>query len=169
VRGFLVACSPYPPRGGRGQWGRAGYVLRTTAGAKGGGGVAGRVPKLDAAVQKRVCDVLRDGNTRDTASRHAGVSPQTFCTWMAKGRRAAGGMYREFLEAVKKAEREAEMASVKVIRRAAPKNWCAAAWWLERRRNRKWGKKDVTKVVGAGKGGEIVVVTLGPGQSMGDL
>jgi hypothetical protein len=29
--------------------------------------------------------------------------------------------------------------------------------------------RETTKVVGGGKGGEIVVVTLGPGQSMGDL
>lgn len=129
----------------------------------------GRPSKLDADRQKRVCDALKDGNTRDVAARHAGIKVQTFFNWLARGRAAKEGLFRDFFDAVKKAEQEAEMASVKVIRKAAPKNWCAAAWWLERRRNRKWGKKDVTKVVGAGKGGEIVVVTLGPGQSMGDL
>jgi hypothetical protein len=131
--------------------------------------VRGRITKLDDALRKRVCDVLREGNTREVAARHSGITRQTFFTWMSKGRKAASGIYRDFLDAVKKAEREAEMASVKVIRKAAPKNWCAAAWWLERRRNKKWGKKDTTKVVGAGKGGEVVVVTLGPGQRMEDL
>jgi hypothetical protein len=129
----------------------------------------GRRPKLCPEVQRRLCEAIVGGNTRETAARYAGVTYSTLHHWLTRGRKASRGRFRQLLEAVKKAENDAVVRNVAIINKAAQKTWTAAAWWLERRRPDDWARKDVTKIVGAGKGGEIVVVTLGPGQSMGDL
>ena len=49
-----------------------------------------------------------------------------------------------FLSATKKALAEGEAALVGEIRRAAsePRHWTAAAWLLERRNPKAWGRRD---------------------------
>jgi len=53
-------------------------------------------------------------------------------------------VYAAFAVAVKKAEAEAEAAMVHLICAAAPDTWQAAAWWLERKNPKEWGKVNRT-------------------------
>ena len=67
---------------------------------------------------------------------------------MKKGESTSSGAYVEFLEAVKKAEAEAEALRVSRISKAGKEgNWQADAWYLERRYPDRWGKR-VQEVTG---------------------
>lgn len=47
-----------------------------------------------------------------------------------------------FRDEVQKAEQQAEAAYTYSVQAAVPKNWQAAAWWLERRRHESYGRRD---------------------------
>jgi len=90
--------------------------------------------KADA--RPRVLAFLRRGLHRTDAARAAGITYKTFREW-----ELADGAFRE---AVKKAEADSREALVERIQAAAedPKHWTAAAWLLERRSPKRWGRKD---------------------------
>lgn len=102
----------------------------------------GRPTKLNATITAAVVQAISTGNTRDTAAAYAGIRRTTLYEWLARGRAATEGVYRDFADAVEKAEADAVVISVALIRSAAQKNWQAAAWWLERRYPDEWGRKD---------------------------
>jgi hypothetical protein len=103
--------------------------------------MAGRKTKLTKERQDKICELLRAGNYFDAACGAVGITPQTGYNWLKRGNDAKSGIYFDFFEAVKKAEAEAEAATVVIIRKAALDTWQAAAWWLERRFPGKWGKQ----------------------------
>src|ERR1051326_7638986 len=106
------------------------------AGRRGGGVMAGRPTKKTPAVEKRILQALKNGNTRTAAAGAGGITKETFYTWMAD--------FSDFSDAIKKAEAEAEGAHVAIVRQAGVDGqWQASAWWLERRRNEAWGRKDL--------------------------
>lgn len=76
---------------------------------------------------------LEMGCTRDAAAGAAGVSRTTFYRWLDDG---------TFRDAVERAEHKAEAAYTLAVQQAVPKNWQAAAWWLERRRHESYGRRD---------------------------
>ena len=84
--------------------------------------------------KNRVLNALRAGNTLSAAAKYAGVSPPTVKRWMED--------LEGFADEVSKAEADAEVGTVAVIRQAMPKSWQAAAWWLERRRGDEWRMKQ---------------------------
>ena len=57
------------------------------------------------------------------------------------GREQKRGRYKKFVEAVEKAQGEAEARDVALIAKQAPTDWRAAAWRLERRSPRRYGQK----------------------------
>lgn len=76
-------------------------------------------------------------------------------TWL---RRGADGdrRYVGFLDAVEKAQSEADLRDLKTIREAAQAGvWQAAAWRLERRHPQQWGRRRV-EMTGA-EGGPVDV------------
>jgi hypothetical protein len=93
-------------------------------------------------MQERICELIRQGNYSGTAALLSGVGSRTFYRWMAQGRKAKSGAFRQFWQAIKKAEAEAECAFVAGIHRASKTTWQAAAWWLERRYPLRWGKRE---------------------------
>lgn len=85
----------------------------------------GRTPKRSPEREQAILNALRVGNTRRAAIAAAEVSVQTFYNWLED---------LTFLDAVQKAEAEAEQRFLgQVARAAAGGTWQAAAWWLERR------------------------------------
>ena len=120
--------------------------------------MSGRKSKLTPETQEAVCKAIRDGNYNHIAAAYAGIGESTFYLWMSLGERARSGKYLEFLEAVKKAEADAEVRTVALIETAAHENWQAAAWWLERKHNERWGRKERQEITGA-EGGPLQVVT----------
>jgi transposase len=93
----------------------------------------GRPTKLDDLVAKRITDAIAAGGSRSAAAEAARVHRSTLMLWLARGRKGEAP-YSDFLDRIRKAEADAENEMVVVVREAAKKNWCAAAWWLERRR-----------------------------------
>jgi hypothetical protein len=87
----------------------------------------------------RILDALREGNTRKVAGHAGGISHETFSQWLHR--------HPEFAESVTCAESDAERKAVQAVLSAALHGqWQAAAFWLERRRNKEWGKVDRTEV-----------------------
>lgn len=122
----------------------------------------GRPSKLTPERQKRIVDAIRAGNYVETAAEYAGIGKTTFYRWMEQGEQASHGIYREFRDAVMRARAEAEARSVALIQKAAPDDWRAAAWWLERAFPDRWGPRQKLEHSGP-EGGPIpaeVRVTL---------
>ncbi len=101
-----------------------------------------RPTALDDLLGKRIIDAIRRGGTRHDAALAAGISICTMFRWLQKGR-AGQEPYDKFSDRVKAAEAEYRLECVQVITEAAHGgSWQAAAWYLERRNYKVWGRKD---------------------------
>jgi len=86
-------------------------------------------------VQKTICDLIANGNTRECAAGCAGVSTECLYNWMRSN--------SEFSDAIQKADAQAEARMVLVIEKAAVAGtWQAAARWLESRRAKDWQRRE---------------------------
>jgi len=104
--------------------------------------IAGRKPKLTKELQDRICQLISAGNYIKTACEASGISEQTFLNWKNWGEKKGHGLYFEFFESVKRAEAIAIAKNVTVIQIASQNSWQAAAWWLERKYPKDWGRKE---------------------------
>lgn len=86
--------------------------------------------------------MVRDGVSPEIAARAAGIAASTYYLWRSKGRETQDGPYSEFSEAIENAIAECEARALRVIQRAAPKNWQAAMTMLERRFPDRWGRRE---------------------------
>jgi hypothetical protein len=122
----------------------------------------GRPSKFTEETRSKILAALRGGNYREVACRYAGVSYQTFRNWLKMGEDPSSPPeYQEFLEAVEKAEADAEVADIALIRKAAQEgSWTAAAWMRERKNPERWGRKDRAAVELTGAGGGPVDVRV---------
>jgi len=91
-------------------------------------------------VQKRLCDAIRAGNYYEAACAYAGIDYSTFRRWMKKGEEQKRGKYREFCEAVTRAELEAEARLVAQWQQHMPNDYRAIRDFLERRFPERWSK-----------------------------
>jgi hypothetical protein len=109
---------------------------------------AGGAPlKLTPERQAGICDGIRAGVRPEIAAVCNGVGARTYYRWMQLGRAAdAETVYLEFVEAVEVALAEWEAREVLVIGDAAKGDWHAAAWRLERRLPRVYGKLTVDEL-----------------------
>lgn len=102
----------------------------------------GRPTKLNDDLQKVIVDSIKAGAYVETAAAFAGISKDTFYNWMRRGAKAQTGRYRQFSDAVQKAQAESEMRDVASISQASRIHWQAAAWRLERKFPERWGRKE---------------------------
>jgi hypothetical protein len=72
----------------------------------------------------------------------AGIHKSTLYDWLRRGSRCTSGIYRSFSDAVGQALADSELKSLHQIDEAANFHWQAAAWRLERRFPRRWGRKQ---------------------------
>jgi len=93
---------------------------------------SGRPTKLTPEVQEKIVTAIRAGNYAQVAAVYAGIGERTFYRWMEQGKRAKAGCYRQFWQAVKAAEGEAEVRAVAIIQKKMPDDWRAAMSYLER-------------------------------------
>ena len=134
-----------------------------------------RPSKFTPEVRQKIVNAVRGGNGRETSARLAGISEATLYNWLQRGRQEKRGQFKDFNEAVQKAEAEAEVEAVLLIRQAAiggqvvsrkttsrttgagetvtrvdetysRPEWQAAAWLLERKYPGRWGKRDRLQV-----------------------
>ena len=100
-----------------------------------------RPSKLTPEVTKRLTEAIRAGNYYEAACGYAGIHYSTFRKWMQKGEAAKSGKYREFFEAVTRAEYEAEVRMVAQWQKHMPEDYRAIRDFLERRYPERWGRK----------------------------
>lgn len=98
-----------------------------------------RPSKLTPEAQAHIVRAIELGATYELAAGYGGISYDTFNAWMKRGEKAASGMYRQFYEAVKGAESRAAVRWLARIDLAD--TWQAAAWKLERRYPRDYGRR----------------------------
>jgi len=107
-----------------------------------------RPSKLTAETAERIVQAIRAGNYAEAAVRAAGIAPSTFYRWMDRGAAEEDGPHRDFHEAVRRAEAEAEVHAVATVRRAMGDDWRAAMAYLERRHPSRWRKHTSTELTG---------------------
>lgn len=96
----------------------------------------GRRTKYTAEVAKKITDAIRVGATYELAAKYAGVHYDTFNEW----RKAKS----EFSEAINMAEGQGALGWLAKIEQAANDGtWQAAAWKLERRYPREYGRQVI--------------------------
>lgn len=117
--------------------------------------------KLTPDTQDRIVQALRMGATYELAAQYGGVTYNTFNEWRKRAVaeldradsarkhtevRESERPYVEFYEAVQKAEADAVVGWLAKIEKAASDgNWQAAAWKLERRYPRDYGRTVVSQ------------------------
>jgi len=108
----------------------------------------GRTTKLNPELQERIVQAITAGNDNVVSAAYAGIGERTFYRWMEDGDQAASGAMWQFRQAVLKAQADAEVRNVAIVEQAATRSWQAAAWWLERKHNARWGRKERQEISG---------------------
>ncbi|HZJ66960.1 MAG TPA: hypothetical protein VFD36_25810, partial [Kofleriaceae bacterium] len=88
----------------------------------------------------KVVELARGGVYVDTACKACGIAEKTYYNWLERGK-AGEEPYASFLQATAKAAAEAEVYAQTVVM-SGRGNWQARAWWLERTRPTKYGRRD---------------------------
>jgi transposase-like protein len=103
----------------------------------------GRPSKLTDELEQKLCDALRAGNYLEVAARYAGVSRSSVHRWIAQAAEdTADPRLKQFAEAVRKAEADAEIHAVGVVRKAINQGDTHAAFgYLERRHPERWRRR----------------------------
>ena len=97
---------------------------------------AGRPTKYTPETVKKIVDAIRVGATFRLACDYAGITEETFSQWRKK--------YSEFSDAIKEAEGQGVVGWLAKIEKAANEGvWQAAAWKLERRYPKEYGRQVV--------------------------
>jgi hypothetical protein len=109
-----------------------------------------RPTKLTPEVKERIVKAVRAGNYPEVAAQSAGISKATYYRWMSVGEKAVSGIQREFYEAVRDAEADAEVEVVARILKAVPEEWRAGLALLERRHPERWGRRQAHEHTGPG-------------------
>src|SRR5262245_30907299 len=115
----------------------------------------GRKTKLTEATQRVIVEGVAAGVPFKYAAQRAGIDESTLHLWMRKGRRAKKGPHFQLFQSLKKAEADAVARNVAVVQNASTKSWQAAAWWLERRHHKEFGRQDRTVVQAQVKGPDL--------------
>jgi hypothetical protein len=109
----------------------------------------GRPTKLTAEIQATICEVIQSGCYLETAAAFVGLDRGTIYRWLKKGARSRRGPYRAFADAVRRAMAQAEIRDLLHIRKAGEFHWQAAAWRLERRYPKRWGRRSRDQIESA--------------------
>ncbi|MFY9134057.1 MAG: hypothetical protein WBL79_02815 [Bacillota bacterium] len=116
---------------------------------------------MTSEVKARLVQAIEAGNYYEAACGYAGITYTTFRNWMIKGENAKSGTYREFFEAITRAETVAEVRMVAQWQQHMPEDYRAIRDFLERRFPERWGRKDkVQQEISGPDGGPIQWVDL---------
>jgi len=99
----------------------------------------GRRTLLSAALTKKICEILEKGNTVRTAVAACDIAESTYFSWIQKGE-AGEPQFMEFSQACARAKATAKQMLTDIIVAAAPDDWKAASWLLEKLYLREYGR-----------------------------
>lgn len=113
----------------------------------------GRPRKLTPELQERYLSYVRTGVSNKVAALAAGISPTTVMEWIARGEgrhpaRDGDEVFAGFAEAVARVRSEREAYLAGLIAAAAPEDWKAAAWLLERGMPDTYGRSNRVELSG---------------------
>jgi hypothetical protein len=116
---------------------------------------------LSSELIKEIAKHLRAGNYASDVIDFLNVDHATYYSWKKQSKKlykqiSKGEMKKEnlteyqellieFLDAIKKAEKESILRNVATIQKASQSSWQASAWFLERRNYKKWGRHTFEK------------------------
>jgi transposase len=133
---------------------------------------------LQPDLEQTILDYIRIGTPVRIAVTSAGVSEQTFYSWINRGvaerermkmikgakNNPSEVIFLKFLESVERAKAEAITKKIAVIAKSGNDgDWRAAAWWLERQMPEEFGKTDRVEI--GGTNGEPIKIQV----EIGDL
>jgi hypothetical protein len=103
-----------------------------------------RQATMTPEIVERLASLLAAGNYITIAIAAAGVPRRTFYDWWERGvengSEPRDEPFREMRARLERAKAEGEARNVATIARAAPTNWQAAAWILERGSPERWAR-----------------------------
>lgn len=114
------------------------------------------IKRMTPEVQDSIIKSVRAGAYLETAAAYAGIDKYLLLRWLKIGRARPKGVYGRFVEAIERAWAESEIRDVHAIGKATEHSWQAAAWRLERRFPKRWGRQERVEVSGP-DGGPIAV------------
>jgi len=149
-------------------------------------GRTGRPTKLTPELQERIVATMRSGCYQETAAAHCGISVSVFRKWLHDGAEGKSKKYKDFLEAVERASEDAELRALATVQefgrglfttivttmekadgsvetkteRRPVREWTAAAWYLERRKPGRWGRRLELQGPGGGPLAPMVGIYL---------
>ncbi len=109
---------------------------------------------LTPKVQEVICEAIEAAAKLEIAAQAAGIGARTLDEWLHHGHNElrenpdAEGPCADFVRAVTVASATFEKDTLAIIQDAAPKNWTAAAWLLERKFPERYAKVDRLRVSG---------------------
>ena len=119
--------------------------------------------ELTPALREKIVLAIKAGNYVETAARLSGVSKSLLYEWLKKGnakRPPPECPYVALVEAIQNALAYAEARDLDAIRKAAAKDWKAAAWRLERRFPKRWAGRFIVHQLAEQKAKEDVRALL---------
>lgn len=126
----------------------------------------GAPSKLTLDVQSKICAALQRGNYIETSAAFAGVSKSVLFAWMKQAhadiKAGKTNKFTRFLDAVEIAQAESEVRDLGHIDTSAGAgSWQAAAWKLERRFPKRWGRVNPDQEVGEKGQGSGITIQIG--------
>lgn len=118
----------------------------------------GRPIELTTPLADEICNFIRLGSWMETAAQACGIHRETLREWLKRGNKWLKAKRRgrkvpevengfiDFVQKARKAAAESELIDLERIDKAAEQVWQAAAWRLERRYPKRWGKRDSVDV-----------------------
>lgn len=102
---------------------------------------------LTPDLQRKLVTLIKVGNYAEVAARACGISKDTFYKWLLRGGKGEEP-FKSLADAVEHAAAESESRDVLHMAKHASRHWQAAAWRLERKNPKKWGRKDSLELTG---------------------
>lgn len=94
--------------------------------------------KYSPEIIQELIKYIETGNYVTTACQAVGISRKTYYEWLADETKSDISD-----EIIQKAEAKAIARNVVIIQNAAKESWQAAAWFLERKDYKGWGRKEL--------------------------
>jgi hypothetical protein len=106
--------------------------------------------KLTPEIETKIVTVVSQGCDNEAAAAAAGIPLRTLYRWLARGRKASSGRYKDFAFNVDRARQQVQIVCAAVWKKAAQKDWRAARALLRTRFPEQWSdhkKVDVNAKV----------------------
>jgi hypothetical protein len=99
-------------------------------------------PRKLPDVAEQLLSYVRAGNSPYASARAVGLSKATWYSILRRGREGSDPQYATFVEELEAARANAKVSLLTIVRAAAPRDWRAASWLLERLWPQQFGRRD---------------------------